>query len=235
MSLLNHIDTADVVDLHDDIRRDAFPEKYWQRGTDGVITGMSVPCAFSSESLNLNHYIPDDVASELDNDAQKVKSFTDNVDYVLPVLNIHGVGFFRFTSITDNRTGTIEYMSPSSILIINRGLSLNLDETDITAATGLKWSLGGVEEKVAKAYCTLLQDLINRRAITGESLTDNDPTYDNALIYRTLYLVYNSLRVTPDDLASSLTRENYQLYQKELSNAKPYGYKQKAVETWERA
>lgn len=235
MSLLHHIDTSNIIDMHDDIRLDAFPEKYWQSGTDGVIVGETVPCTFSSSSINLYHYIPDSTAEILNNEAQRVKFFTDNVDYVLPVLNIHGVGFFRFTSITGNQSGTIEYMNPSVALILNRGLNLDLDDVSIEDGTGLRWSFGGVEEKVAKAYCTLLQDLINRKAITAELLDSDDPTYDDALIYRTLYLVYNSLRTSTDDNATALTKEYFHLYNKQLSSAKPYGYAQKATRKWSRS
>jgi len=234
MSLLSHIDTGALVDVHDDLPKDAFPGKHWYRGTDGVITGSTVPCTFTSASLQLNHYIPEADLDSLNTDVSKVKTISDNVDYVLPVLNIYKVGFFRVTSVTDNQTCTIDYMAPSIQLIINRGLNLDLDADDVTPATGLRWSLGGVEEKIAIAYADLVTELIKRKAITAESLVDNDPSYVQALRAHSLQLIYTSLITAPDDSATGLAAMYYRMYQKELTDAKPYGYEQKAVKRWER-
>ena len=233
MSLLTHITTRDLMDRHNDLLRDSFPNEYLQNGTDGVITGTTVPCTFTSASLQLYHYIPDH-EGEIDKDLQKVKLLADNTDFVLPVLNIPRVGFFRITGITDNQTCTIDYMTPSVQLIINRGLGLDLDATTITAATGLAWSLGGKEEKIALAYCDLVTDLIKRNAITAESLNDDDPSYVQALSYKSLELTFTALMKESGDNASILANRYYHLYKSELEIAKPYGYIHRAVQEFVR-
>jgi len=222
------------MDSHNDLLADRFPNEYLQAGSDGVIVGTSVPCTFSSSSLALNHYIPDCDAETLDNEAQRVKTLSSNVDYVLPVLNIPTVGFFRITEVLTNQSCTIDYMSPSIQLIINRGLRLDLNATAITAATGLSWSLGGKEEKIALAYADLVTELIKRKAITADFIDSDDPSYVQALRYHSLQLVYMALIAMPDDNASRLTSNYYHLYQKELTTAKPYGYAQKATQMWTR-
>jgi len=138
MALLPNISSADLLDLHDDLIQDYFPDTYWQKGNAGIITGTELPATFSSTegTLQLRHWADPD-AEILDNAVNQIPLLNSDRSFPLPVLNIAKRGFYRFVTMTDNQTGTFTAISPSYLSSYNRWMLLELDSIAITAGTGL--------------------------------------------------------------------------------------------------
>lgn len=228
MSLLAHINTADLAARHDDILKDVFPGTHLQSGSDGVIIDETLPCDFTAASLNLCHYIPDEMAEELNNSDQAVPIKANDLSYPLPLLNVDNTGFYKIIEIKNNNTAVIAKASPAITLRLNRAFGANLDDSSIASGEKLGWSLGGWELKIATAYADLVTELIKRGALTADYLDDNDPSYVEALTYHSLELVYTALITNPGDTASLLSARYHHLYNDELTRVKPYGYDRKA-------
>ena len=221
--LLPHVNSADLLDLHDDLVQDYFPDTHWQKGSQGVVVGAELPSTFSSTegTLMLNHWA-DDTALTLDNTTNKIPLLNSNRTYPLPVLNIAKRGFYRFTEMETNQSGTIEAVSPSYLASFNRWMSRDLDCVDIAEGTELDWSLGGFEGKIAKAFQFLISDLIQRDIYPG-LIDDDDASYVEALSYKSLELVYAARVTTPESFQAKQEEKYHRKYRMQIENITPYG------------
>ena len=233
MSLLPHVNSADLLDHHDDLIQDYFPDTYWQKGSDGVIVGTELPATFSDTNgtLQLRHWADSD-AETLDNTINKIPLLNEDRSYPLPVLNIAKRGFYRFTTMIGNQSGTIDSLSPSYLASYNRWMARDLDSVDIDEGTELDWSLGGFEGKIAKAFQFLIIDL-NQREIDPAVLDDDDGSYVEALTYKALELVF-AARVTTAESYPAIQEEKYhRKYRMQIENIVPFGGVVASYE-WER-
>lgn len=241
MSLLCHINTRDLLQVHADLLDDAFPHMHYQDGLDAQIEAIDpaqdpieLPVRFSSKSLALNHYLSDEDAAALARRDQIVPLQGMQTQYALPVLNVHNVGFFNIVEVISNTEALITRSRPYEQLMYALSVNKDWDYKTIAPDTGLVWSLGGYEAQISTAYYDLVTELIKRRAVTADWINSNDPMYTQALRYRALQLIYTALSIEPDDKAAQLAADYYHLYQKELVNVAPYGSEYKAVKEFRR-
>jgi len=179
--LYAQVTTQDLLDLHPDLSRLFFAGDLWQYGTDGVLTGSTLPATFGS-------------ATAIFTDVNQRNGSAKN-----QIINIAERGFFRITEVTTGVICTIGMVSIAHQRVVNQ-LGVQLDgwsESDLTSVavtpgTGLTWSIGGWESQIAHGYRELAGDLIAAQ-IPLSYVYDAEATYADALIYKSLCNVFNAL------------------------------------------
>ena len=218
---LQQITTASLIARQDDLLEYAFPGSGWQKGDDGVITGIELPATFSSSTIQLKHWIPDESAITIDNEKNRVPLPTDHNLLPVPVLNIPDLGFFSITSISDNNNCQIDVVNPGYQKAINRWKGLEFGDKSIVEGSDYQWSLGTFEVKIATAYEELLSDL-NIREMHPDCVDDFDASYKQALEYKSLELIYRSYTREFEDHWNVMSRKYGKLYMDQLNTIKTY-------------
>ena len=215
--LLPHVTTADLLRYHNNLQRIGFDSYLWKHGTDGVIAATAIPCTITSATGAF-------VVTEVD--------VWDDTDPRI-VVNIPSRGIYAAT-ITAATTITISAIPAlQPVVNVNTNQAYNYDT--IAVGTSLAWSIGGWEEKILMAYIDILTRLRIRKIDPG-SISDSDPAYNPAIIFKALELIFTSQIEADGDLWTVLANRYYYKYEEQLKIIIPEtsGLASPAFKTWER-
>jgi len=229
---LAQITTNSLIKRQRDLLQYSFPESTWQKGIAGTVAGTSLPATFSSTELRLNHWTDDEV-EVLDNDANRIKTFSDDYKFPLPVLNIPTLGFFQVRTITNNQTCIIDQLSPAYQKAINRWKGLEYDDVTIVAGTDLEWSLGGFELEISTAYEILLSDIFLQEVYPSD-IDDLDASYKRAIEAKAMELIYESWIKNPGDVWDRKREMKSLEYDEQMRMVNTYLEQSVACKTWAR-
>lgn len=218
--LLPHVTTADLLRHHNNLQRIVFDGYVWKKGTDGVIASTTIPCTFTSAT-------GDFLTGELEED-----SF-DTTDKRI-VLNIPERGIYDITGIDTDTTITMAAV-PALQPVVNVNTDQAYNYATVAVGTSLAWSIGGWEEKILAAYIDILTRLRIRKIDPG-AISNNDPAYNPAIIFKALELIFTSQIESDGDLYTVLANRYYYKYEEQLKIIIPEtsGYTTVACKEWER-
>jgi len=221
-----HVTTEDLYRVHAGLPWSQFPdvtdrgaEKPYLKGT-GTIPTTTLPIQFTRTA--------GDAISTWNG------SFTSTMLEPTVLMNIPERGFFAL-SVGLAEMVVIDWL-PSMTPLINTQNDLEYDYKTVEAGTGLRYSIGGYEDKIMLAYIDVVMELRKRKTYPS-AISNNDRIFNSCIIYRALELIYKEAAVTPEDMNMSLARLYKRDYEKELQTAMPEmsGINTVAPVTWGRS
>jgi len=207
-----HVTTEDLYRVHPDLPWSQFStttargtEKYYSKGVDGVIgTDVTLPLAFSSTLGDFKTAAPADQ--------------WDTSDPTI-ILNVPERGFYDVTSITSDTALLIDWL-PAMTPVINVVGSLDYDYKTVEAGTALKYEVGGYADTLMQAFVDVCMELRKRKTYPSD-INDDEPIFNNCIIYRALSIIFNAQIAMPDDVNLYHAKRYHAMYDKELQTAMP--------------